>query len=264
MSRNSLKSVIKLIQSAKEELPVEQSFLNDLKRSIEIDDSKEYRLPSQTYKPSGMNCIRQSYYQLVGVKPDETQQSYTIIGICNSGTDIHERIQKAVAGMVGNDMDCEYVDVAGYVLSRGLSDIDIVSKQGMETKLYNSKYNISFLCDGIIKYKGRYYILEIKTESSYKWSNRTAVDPGHYNQATAYSLSLGINDVLFVYINRDIFDMKSYLFTVTDDMKQQLVAYILECDKYLEDKVTPPKPYLVAKKTCEYCMYKNLCRQQEV
>lgn len=262
MSRNSLKSVIRLIQSAKEELPVEQMFLADLKRSIEIDDSKDYRLPSKTYKPSGMNCLRQSYYQLTGAIPDETQQSYTLIGICNSGTDIHERVQKTVAGMIENGMDCEYVDVAAYVQSRELTDINIVAKQGMETKLYNTRYNISFLCDGIIKYKGRYYILEIKTESSYKWLNRTYVDSKHYKQAAAYALSLGIDDVIFVYINRDIFDMKAYLFKVTDDMKNNIIGYITTCDDYVKQYKVPPKPDDIAKKICEYCNYKNLCRSE--
>ena len=260
MSRNSLKNVIKLIQASKEELPVEQSFLSDLKRSIELEDEKQRRKPSQTYKPSGMNCMRQSYYQIVGIEPDSTDSSYTLIGICNCGTDIHERVQKSVDAMIANGMDCEYIDVASYVRNRQLEDIDIVSKQGMETKLYNKRYNISFLCDGIIKYKNHYYILELKTESSYKWMNRTYVDSGHYNQATAYSLSLGIDEVIFVYINRDIFDMKSYLFKVTDDMKQNLVAYIVECDKYVAEHKAPPKPENVAKKTCEYCSYKSTCK----
>ena len=260
MSRNSLKNVIKLIQASKEELPVEQSFLNDLKRSIELEDEKQRRKPSQTYKPSGMNCMRQSYYQIVGIEPDSTDSSYTLIGICNCGTDIHERVQKSVDAMTANGMDCEYIDVANYVRNRQLEDIDIVSKQGMETKLYNKRYNISFLCDGIIKYKNHYYILELKTESSYKWMNRTYVDSSHYNQATAYSLSLGIDEVIFVYINRDIFDMKSYLFKVTDEMKNDIIGYITTCDDYIARHEIPAKPENIAKKTCEYCQYRNTCR----
>lgn len=261
MSRNSLKNVIKLIQASKEELPVEQSFLNDLKRSVELDDEKNTRKPSQTYKPSGMNCMRQSYYQIIGIEPDSTESSYTLIGICNCGTDIHERVQKSVDAMTANGMDCEYVDVASYVRNRQLSDIDIVSKQGMETKLYNKKYNISFLCDGIIKYKNHYYILELKTEGSYKWMNRTYVDSSHYNQATAYSLSLGIDEVIFVYINRDIFDMKSYMFTVTDNMREGLIEYIEECDAYVSRQIAPPKPKDIARKTCQYCSYKTYCQK---
>lgn len=262
MARNSLKNVLKLIDAVKEEVPPEQSFLNDLKRSMELDDMKYARKPSQTYKPSSMNCIRGSYYQLIGVEPEVERASYTLIGISNSGSDAHARIQTAVSKMIDNGMECEYVDVADFVRSRGLTDIEVVSKQGNETKLYNKKYNISFLCDGIIKYKNRYYILEIKTETSYKWCNRTYVDANHYKQATAYSLSLGLDNVIFVYVNRDICDMKAYMFHVTDDMRLDIIKYIETCNQYVDQKKTPPKPENVTKKTCEYCSYRILCRSE--
>ena len=261
MSRNSLKNVSRLIEVAKATLPPEQDFLNDLERSIEMTVDKNQSLPSKTYKPSGMNCIRQSYYQLLGLSPDESSASYALIGICNSGTDIHERIQKAVATMWSNNMDCEYIDVKKYVTSRELDNLEIVSQNGMETKLYHKKLNISFMCDGIIKYKGHYYILELKTESSFKFANRKDVDISHHNQAIAYALAFGIDQVLFVYINRDVLDMKAFMFNVTGDMKQNLVGYIEECDGYVSRQITPPKPENVSKKACSYCIYKTQCRK---
>ena len=262
MARSSLKNVMRLIDAAKETLPVEQSFLNDLKRSIEMTaDKGGDRLPSKTYKPSGMNCIRASYYQIMGVQPDPSSSSYTLVGICNSGTDIHVRIQTAVEDMKNNGIDCEYIDVADFVRSRNLDYLNIVSKNGMETKLYHKTLNISFMCDGIIRYKGKYYILELKTENSYKFMNRVGVDPSHYNQGTAYSLAFGLDDVLFVYISRDILDMKAFMFHVTDEMKQNLVGYIEECDGYVKRMVAPPKSEKVPKKACSYCMYKNQCKR---
>lgn len=260
MARKSLKNVMRLIDAATSTLPVEQEFLHDLERSIEITADSFAGLPSKTYKPSGMNCIRASYYQLTGVEPDPSSSSYSMVGICNSGTDIHVRIQSAVAEMKKNGMDCEYVNVADFVKQRGLDEyLNIVSQNGMETKLYHKKLNISFMCDGIIKYKGRYYILELKTENSYKFMNRKDVDPSHYNQATAYSLAFGIDQVLFVYISRDILDMKAFMFNVTGEMKADLIGYIEECDGYIKRFVVPPKPDGVSKKTCTYCTYKTVC-----
>ena len=258
--RNSLKNVCRLIESVKETLPPEQDFLNDLKRSIEMTADKDVRLPSKTYKPSGMNCMRASYYQIMGIQPDEASSSYSLVGICNSGTDIHVRVQTAVAEMWSNNMDCEYIDVKKYVQSRELTDLEIVSQNGMETKLYHKKFNMSFMCDGIIKYKGHYYILELKTENSYKFMNRKGVDESHYNQATAYALAFGINEVLFVYISRDVLDMKAFMFNVTDEMKENLVGYIDECDGYVNRKIAPPKPENVSKKACNYCSYKTRCK----
>lgn len=261
MARSSLKSVIRLIDAVKETLPPEQDFLNDLKRSIELEDNKYRRLPSKTYKPSGMNCMRASYYQLIGIQPDEADSSYVMVGICNSGTDIHIRVQKAVEQMKKNGMDCEYIDVAEFVKQRQLDYLDIVSKNGMETKLYHKKYNISFMCDGIIKYKGHYYILELKTESSYKFMNRKDIDPSHYQQGTAYSLAFGLDEVIFVYINRDMLDMKAFMFNVTNEMKTHMVGYIDECDSYVKRHIAPPKPDNILKKACSYCGYKTQCRK---
>ena len=265
--RSSLKNVIKLVDAAKQEMPVEQDFLNDLKRSIELTDKKTRRKGSQCYKPSSMNCIRQMYYMVNGTEPDNLGSDYCLVGICNSGSDTHERIQQAVIDMKSNGMDCEYINVADYVRSRELDYLEVVKEPNFEskeyeTKLYHKKLNMSFLCDGIIKYKGKYYILELKTEGNSKFWSREGVNPDHYNQGTAYSLALGIDNVLFVYISRDNLDMKSFMFTPTSDMKMDLVGRIEECDGYLKRKIAPPKPVDVSKKACEYCDYKSTCRKE--
>lgn len=263
MARTSIKNIARMIDMAKEELPVQEAFLGDLKRSIEKEDEAGRRKPSQYYKPSSMNCIRNMYYQRVGKEPDAGTNSYIGIGICNAGTDIHVRTQTAVSHMKNYGFDCHYINVAKYIKNHNVPDIEVISKQGMETKLFNSKLNLSFLCDGIIKYQGKYYILEIKSESSYKWLTRKGVAPEHHNQATCYSVSLGIDDVIFVYINRDTLDMKSYMFTPDGDMKQNLIGLINNCEGYVSRLVTPPKPKDVQKKTCEYCSYKTICRREK-
>lgn len=259
MARGSLKNICRLIDAANTKVSPEQAFLADLKRSIEKSADKEARKPSQTYKPSSMNCIRNMYYQVIGAEQDPSQSAYCSVGICNSGTDIHIRIQKAVEDMKNNGIDCEYIDVADYVKSRNLDYLEIVEKSGMETKLYYKDLNMSFLSDGIIRYKNHYYILEIKTESSFKWNTRDNVDPTHYKQGTAYSIAFKLPEVLFLYVNRDVLDMKAYMFVPTDEMKQDLVGMITECDGYVSRMICPPKPENVPKKTCSYCGYKTLC-----
>ena len=264
--RNSLKNVCKLLQQATETVPAETSFLSDLKRSIELSDKKNSRPPSQTYKPSSMKCIRNMYYQVTGAQRDDGDTPYTLVGICNSGSDIHQRIQQAVLDMKENGIDCEYVNVADYVRSRGLEYLEIVEGPDFangkyETKLYHKTLNMSFLCDGIIRYRGRYYILELKTEASFKFLERSGVDKSHYAQGTAYSIAFGISDVIFVYISRDMLDMKSYMFTPTDDMKQDLLGKIANCDDYVKQGVVPPKPTDLPQKVCTYCDYRDLCKR---
>ena len=263
MARSGFKNIARLIDQAKEEFTVEESFLGDLKRSIELEDEKAHAgLPSPFYKPSSMNCIRNMFYQRTSKKPDEAVSNYVGVGICNAGTDIHIRIQRAVSHMKKMGFDCLYLDVEKFVEKRHLKNVEVREHKGFETKLFHKSLLMSFMCDGVIKYNKNYYILEIKSESSYKWLQRNGVDPSHYNQATAYSISLGLDEVLFVYVNRDTLDMKSYMFKPTSEMKNDLIGLIENCEGYVNRLVTPPKPQDVARKTCEYCNYKNSCRKE--
>lgn len=262
MARSSaLINVLNLVDAATKELPVEVQFLNDLKASVELSDSKQKRKPSKSYKPSSLHCIRNMYFQITGAELESERASSELIGICESGTDRHDRIQRACMAMKDNNIDCEYVNVGKFVKSRGLDDIEVISQNGNETKLFNKKLNISFLCDGIIRYKGKYYILEIKTETSNKFWDRKDVNPDHILQGTAYSVNLGLDNVLFLYECRDNCSKKAFMLHVTDKMKQDLVGKITECDGYVERMICPPKPEDVSRKACAYCNYAELCKR---
>lgn len=253
----ALLNVLNLIDQ--EELPIEKQFLNDLSASIEKQNIKNSRKPSQTYKPSSLHCIRNMYYQVSGAEPQASTSTSAFVGICESGTDRHERLQRAVCDMKENNIDCEYINVQDYVTSHNIEDIEIVSQQGMETKLYHKKYNMSFLCDGIIRYKGKYFILEIKTETTNKFWDRGTVDPSHLLQGTAYSEAFGIENVIFLYECRDNCTKKTFLLHVTEEMREALRKKFSDCDEYVAKKVVPPKPTDLPKKICSYCNYSNLC-----
>ena len=259
MASSSRKNVIRLLDEVQESLSPEQGLLEDLKRSIELSDKKNRRKPSMMYKPSSLRCIRNMYYQRIGQETDDEGSSYTLVGICNSGSDIHIRIQTAISEMKENGMDCEYLNVAEFVKRKKLENIEVVSQQGMETKLRDNKYHLSFMCDGIIKYKSHYYILEIKTETVNKWFTRKGINESHIDQATAYSIALGIKEVIFIYISRDTLDMKSFLFKPDDDTKQELIGKLVNCEDFVYKGIVPPKPE-ADKKLCQYCNYKERCR----
>lgn len=256
----ALLNVLNLVSDKNEKLPVEKQFLMDLQYSIEVQDSKGSRKPSKSYKPSSMHCIRNMWFQIMGADVKQERSDSSLVGICESGTDRHERIQNAVIKMKDSGLDCEYVNVGKFVKDRNLTNLQVISQNGNETKLYNTDYNISFLCDGIIKYRGIYYILEIKTETSNKFWDRQGVNPEHYLQGTAYSLSLGLNKVLFLYECRDNCSKKAFMLNVTDDMRNSLVNKIKECDGYVERKICPPKPENISKNACAYCNYLDTCK----
>ena len=203
----------------------------------------------------------------MGQEPDKGLPSYISVGICGAGSDTHLRIQKAVTEMKENGIDCEYINVADFVRQRNLTDIEVVREPDFEngeyeTKLFHKKLTMSFLCDGIIRYKGHYYILELKTESIYKWQTRQGVDEKHFAQGTAYSIAFNIPEVIFVYINRDLLDMKAFMFVPTDDMKQDLIGKIDNCEGFVKQEKVPPIPVDIPKRVCEYCGYKDACRKE--
>lgn len=255
-------NVLNMVKTGKEEIPVEKQFLNDLKASIEIQDAKSAYKPSRSYKPSSMNCIRNMYFQIIGEDGNSDRMSSELVGICEAGSDRHERIQDSVLKMKGSGIDCEYLDVAEYVSSNNLTDkLDIISKQGYETKLFHKELNIRFLCDGIIKYKGEYFILEIKTETNNKHWKRSGVADEHKNQGTAYAEALGIRKVMFVYECRDNCSKKSYILNVTDEMIEKYIEKIKLCDSYVAKKEKPPKPTEAGAKFCAYCPYALSCKE---
>ena len=264
MARQSLKNVSRLIDLANsDKTGINESFLEDFKRSIEMTDEKHNsRLPSPTFKPSSLNCMRGCYYQITQATPDGGHASFNMIGITSSGTDIHVRVQTAIMQMIDNGIDCEWIDVGEYIEERGLDYLIVREKKGTETKLYDTRYGtyISFMCDGIIKYKGKYYILEIKTESSNKWYAREDVDPKHHKQATSYSNSFNLDTVLFLYVERDLLNVKCYEFHVTDNMRNELVHFFKSTQGYVERKIVPPKGD-VKPITCRYCGYQTQCKK---
>lgn len=226
------------------------------------DDSK----PSTFFTPSSMVCKRQMYYKAKGYETAPAMSDYQMTGMAESGTDRHNRIQDHLKNLT----DWEYVDVADYVEKHDL-DIEIVSHVGNEWKLRSLKYNVSFMLDGILLYKptNKYYIVEIKTEISFKSATRKGVDPFHKHQGIAYTQLIGIPDVIFIYENRDDCSLKFFLYTPSPQ----------EIEKYFRQKLTsvlyaleigeiPPKvqvddisltEVIKTDKVCNYCPYKEQC-----
>lgn len=257
---SALFNVSRLIdESNGKEVPINTSFSEDLKRCIE-KCNEHHSNPSQYYKPSALSCIRNMYYQRTGTTVDLSPTSVDMIGIAESGTDRHLRIQYYLTRMKDFGIDCEYVDVPTYIKENNLTDLEVRESTEFETKLFNKKYNISFMVDGIIKYRGIYYILEIKTESSYKWNVRNTVDESHHNQAFAYALSLHLNQVMFIYENRDTCAKKCYLFDVSQSDIDSIVKKIESCEAYVHTRIVPDKPDNLPAKVCNYCAYKSTCR----
>lgn len=255
MGKLTKKSLTNLIKSASRGSGIEAQFLNDLIRHIERVGNKEV---SKTYKPSSMNCIRNMYYQVMGHSTEESDSNYELIGIGESGTDRHERIQSIIVELCKNSNRYEWIDVESYIKENNLINTQVVKKEKYETKCLYKPLNISFKCDGIIKIENIYHILEFKTESFFKFQNRAEVADEHTNQASCYSLAFDIENVLFIYENRDCCSKKAYIYKVSSAKKNEIKNKILKCEEHKKKNIVPEKEI---NKSCQYCNYKVRCKK---
>ena len=236
--------------------------------------------PSIYYKPSSLVCLRQMYFTRKGIDPEGEYKTASGIGILESGTDRHDRIQHVLDAMKNLGMEFEYIDVETYVKEHNLSDIEIIEKKGMETKCFNKRYNMSFLTDGIIKYipENKYFIFEFKTEISQKFQTREHEEVIHQSRAACYALNFGITDTLFVYEDRNFCNHKAFHYHVTEeDKKFKVTDKIEKVEQYLKEDKVPPKitnkdidPNYVggqdrvtgpSAKICQYCKFKEHCNK---
>lgn len=238
--------------------PIEQEFLQDLTHAIERLDKP--RKPSTKYKPSSLGgCMRNMFFMVTGVEPTVEKRTYTNIGITETGTDRHEHLQKALSKMQKLGYDCEWISVSDYIKKVEPAGTKVTKDMGYETKCYNSILDMNFLADGVVKYKGVYYLIEIKTETLFKWQGQTQPYQKHIKQASAYGLCLGIDKVFFIYENRDNSDKKVFKLDITTAMKEEVIAEVEECNGFVERQEVPPKD--TAGNNCTYCKYKAECKR---
>lgn len=257
----SLRMALTPKATAGQNLDPAAELLSCVNRAITKEAHDNERPPSRAFHPSSMQCERNMFYQLKGVA-QEGSVSVELVGICDSGTDRHLRLQKLIDGQTMRNLGWHYVDVAEYVERKGYPHLEIKGKGEMETKLYDRVRNVSFMTDGILHwdYTGKDYVLEIKTEASMKFYKRTGVDPKHHDQGVMYALEFGIEDVIFLYESRDNTAHKTYLFHVTPEMVAEKEAQIQRVTGYSRRNELPPLPSEETRKyACTYCPYANLC-----
>lgn len=234
--------------------------------AIEKYDKERSHKPSEWYKPSSLNCLRQMYFMRTKAEVDDTFTEYNSIGMADTGSRRHVAIQTVLEHMEDMQYDWRYIDVAEYIEEKHKAgkcqSLSVVGKSGAETKLFDDVWKLMFLCDGIIQRisTGEYYLFEFKNQISFKAAGKESVDKEHFNQVTAYCAELDLTKAFVLYENRDNCNLECpELFEVTEDMKQSFYNRLLECEGYVERLIIPPKPEDTKK--CKWCKYKTVCRK---
>ena len=114
----SMKTLMSLINANVETIPVEESFLLDLKSTVA--KLNPVRPSSTNYRPSALNCMRLMYFDKIQAPKDNVICDYSSARIPETGTSSHEAIQNYVSKMQECGFDCIWVDVEEYIKEKNL------------------------------------------------------------------------------------------------------------------------------------------------
>jgi CRISPR/Cas system-associated exonuclease Cas4 (RecB family) len=219
----------------------------------------ESKTPSRTFAPSQIRCKRVSWFRLRGVEPE---QESTVDRATNFtamvGTACHRNIQEVLSDKLG----ASWVDPEDYLKSKQLLYKYSCRKNGYETQIeIFEPIPIKFAPDGIIFWKGKYWLLEIKTSEYSSFDKLSNIKPQHSDQIKCYATLLDIHDVLVLYQDRMYGGIKCYEVTVTDNDMKDMWAMFTDVQNCVKMNVAPAKPD--ERKYCSpsYCRYYNRCKE---
>lgn len=254
-----LASLIKVAQGKNAgSVSFEDNFLKAYEEAVRQKELEERQVaPSDYIRPSSMyGCERMIFFQRVhSGSLNGDQSDVPLIEICQSGTDRHLDIQHIVERMEGVEcLDLE--EVVKEANQKGIKTEFLGwNEDHTEARCKNDELSIFFQPDGVIRFMGKEVILEVKTESTYQFSNRYEPKEDHKWQATSYGMGLGIDYVLFLYEDRNFCKKKIYLWKITDEMKERVKAKIHTVNTACKTGIPPEKN----EDKCTYCKYKNEC-----
>ena len=226
-----------------------------------LDDSilaSESATPSQTFAPSQVRCKRVSWFRLRGVAPEQEEiVDRSLNFTAQVGTACHHNIQDILSKKLGAD----WIDVETYLKSQDRPYNYLCQKNGFETLIQISDPPVKFAPDGIIFWKGEYWLFEIKTSEYASFDKLTEPKPQHIDQIKCYATLLGIHHVLVLYQDRMYGNLKCYEVTVTDADMQQVWGMFKEVQDYVLKNIAPPKPESTKYCSPSYCRYYNKCKE---
>lgn len=215
----------------------------------------------KTFAGSAFRCDRKSWFRIRGVQPDIVEEpDMTLNFSADIGTACHRIIQNNLKEQLGDN----WLSVADYLHELNPdykytidSDIDDI-----ECKIAIEDPPIMFACDGLIKWKDKIYLLEIKTSEFNSWNELTDPKPQHIDQVKCYATLLNIHNALFLYQDRQYGGFKCYEYHVTDSDMQSIknrFSYVMDMVKKNLAPAALPKddPWC----TSSMCPYYNKCAE---
>lgn len=243
---------------------VSSDFLELYRSALDAKIRSENEAPKhRTFAPSQMRCDRVSWFRLRGVQPDSIKQpDRTLQFTADVGTACHSMIQSILSTALKDN----WINVADYVKDN--SDKYTDYNWSIESKGYESMidmkypYPVRFACDGLVRFQGKFYLLEIKTSEFASWNDLMSPKPKHLDQIKTYSMLLKIPDVLFMYQDRNYGGIKCFQFLVDESEQNKIRDKMDHVMESVESMIAPEGlPYGDADCTASMCPYYNKCKE---
>lgn len=222
-----------------------------------IDENSEPK--NQSIAPSVAYCMKQNWFRLRGVQPDTMSKAdRTLDFTAQLGTACHENLQSLLSDRLGED----WLDIEKYLDSIKPKFTYTVEKHGLEWRVAIENPSIRFACDGIVRWKGKIYLLEIKTSEHSSFEDLIGPKEIHIAQVKSYASLFGIKDILMVYQDRQYGSLKCFEVHVSEvDMQitWDTFNYIID----MADKNLPPAGLPSGDSRCSssMCPYYKKCKE---
>jgi len=216
---------------------------------------------SQTFAPSSFKCRRKLWFRLRGTQPDVPSNVDRVLQFkADVGTGCHAVIQSRMKEALGID----WIDVETYINKNKnflpYPDANYtITRNGLETLVQIDKPAWRFACDGIIRWKGRIYILEIKTIEYSAFVDLLNPRANDIDQSHCYTTLLNVDAVLFMYQERNSGDIKCYELVIHKEDKDHIISTVDAVVLASEQHLAPPALLVNDRQWCSRCEYKSKC-----
>lgn len=224
---------------------------------VKMLQAKSAEPKSRTFAPSSFRCHRKNWFRLRGTQPDVIANPDIALNFkAEVGTARHRIIQSNLKEALGAD----WISVEDYLKEHPIPYEYTLTNNGLETLVSIQNPPIRFACDGIVRWKGKLYLLEIKTADYSSWDELTDPKNVHMDQVKCYCTLLGIHDVLFLYEDRQFGGMKCYEEHISDLDFKHIIDTMLYIQKMADCNLAPERlPY--TDYACRNCEYAIKCKE---
>lgn len=199
---------------------------------------EEARQPSKTFAPSQLRCKRISWFRLRGVSPEVEEFADKGLNFTATiGTALHTAIQHNLSEYLEKD----WIDVADYLVCKNPPYKYQCTRGDYETLVEIQNPPVKFAPDGLIRYKGKVRLLEIKSSDHTSFEKLSAPKPQHVDQVKTYATLLDLDDCLMLYVDRQYGNYKCFEVGISDDDKLNVWNTFTEVMHCVETNIAPPR-----------------------